>query len=792
MKKRIISALMTVMVLLTVLIASAAPVAFADTAEEGELPETGFVNDESSEGVNVNAEPLYTDLTGFKSVAKTDRLELYTREYENLGVVLAIKDLKTGYVQYSVSSKVTQLDDNEQIRSLSLGVVNYMDKTGTSQRVYTGDAHLAGDYKLENIENGIRITYSFNDLKKGQGFSVPFVFTVEDDHFNAGVELKDIKTDSKCTSYVTSVAVLPYFGSADYGTDGYMLIPDGSGTLIENDYASLDGTVKYYETYVYGYDTTIARNNANLALNYAESTTLPVFGVKSDSNTMFAVIDNGDALAQIKAVSSREAFPFTSTYAEFIVNKSDTYSSGKASHLQRSSRRSTYRQSNTELAKVQYYMLADEKSDYVGMAECYRDYLIGKGADTDINENLNFYMDVIGAINKTESVYGFITDVTKPITTFADTEKMVKELSDADVNNINVRLKGWLAGGLESTAITDVKVESKLGGKDDLLKLNETIDSIGGRMFADFELVNIYAEKTGWSFSKLAVRDLVSSVAKQPIYKLNIGTYDEKNVFYRCRGSLIGEQIESFIDDYKALGLSGISAGSLGNNNYSDFYIGDRFNDAQNTRDYILDAVAGLKKDVGSVIVDGGNGYTLPFADTVIAPPMYDSGYEMSMTEIPFLQIALHGLVNYTETAHNLTSSPTLQLLRQLETGSAPYFIFTEAENSVFLNTNFNYIYSSQFNTWKETAISNYKTLSTVLNGYCDDYITDHDIITDKVRATTYGDDLVVLVNYSAEDYDCYGIKVPAEGYTTSTATAFAEAKANATANSLPVEEVAK
>ncbi len=790
MKKRVIYVLMSIMVLLTVLIASAAPVAFADTVDAGELPETGFVNDENSEGVDASVEPLYTDLTGFKSVAKSKGMELYTREFKGIGLVLAVKDLKTGVVKYSTSSKVTQLKPEEQARAASLGVINYMDKTGNSQQVYTGDVYLAGNYELENLKNGIRITFKLTDMKKGQGFSIPFVFTVEDDHFSAGVELKNIKVEPKSTGMVTSVAVLPYFACADYGTDGYMLIPDGSGTLIANDYASRDGTVKYYETYVYGYDSTIVRTNINITLNYTEPTTLPVFGVKSGSTAMFAVIDNGDALAQVKAVSSREAFPFTSTYAEFIVNKSDSYTSGKASHLQKASRRSTYRYSNTELAKVQYYSLEGEKSDYVGMAECYRNYLIGKGAKADINENLNFYMDVIGAINKTESVYGFIAEVTKPVTTFEDTEKMVKELSDADVENINVRLKGWLKGGLESTAVTNVKVESKLGGEDDLLKLNKTLNSLGGNLMADFELVNIYEEKTGWSFSKIAVRDLVSSVAKQPIFKPNIGTYDEKNVFYRCRGAFLGKQIDSFLDDYKALGLGGISVGSMGNSNYSDFYIGDRFNDAQNTRDYILDAVAGLEKNVGKVVVDGGNGYTLPYVDTIIAPPMYDSGYEMSMSEVPFLQIALHGLINYTESAHNLNSSPSVQLLRQLETGSAPYFIFTEAENSVFLNTNFNYIYSSQFNTWKESAISNYKTLSSVLNGYCDDYITDHEIITDKVRATTYGDELVVLVNYSSAEYDCYGIKVPAEGYATSTAKAFADAKASA--NSQPEGEVAE
>ncbi len=790
MKKKVTSALFALILVLTFLFVSVAPAAFAETTGEAELPETGFVNNEESEGVNASAQPLYTDLSGFKSIAKNSNLELMMREYDGLGIVLAVKNLKTDRVQFSISSKVTQLKENEQIRSTSLGIVYYMDKTGTVQRAYTGDAYLAGDYKLENIKNGIRITYTFPDVKKGLGFTVPFTFTIEDDHFDAGVELKNIKTDSKSTSLVSSVAVLPYFGSADYGTDGYILIPDGSGSLIDNDYASRDGTVKYYETYVYGYDSTIALDSATLALNYTETATLPVFGVKSDANAIFAVIDSGDAISQVKAVSSREAFPFTSTYAEFIVNKSDTYLSGGSSWRNEKSRRYTHRQSDTELVKVQYYMLADDKADYVGMAENYRDYLKGKGANTKVNEDLNFYMDVIGAINKTESVYGFITDVTKPITTFADTEAMIKELSDNDVKNINVRLKGWLKGGLESTAVTNVKIEDKLGGEEDLLKLNESVKKSGGRLFADFELVNLYNEKSGWKFSKIAVRDLVSSVSKQAIYKLNIGAIDEENFYYHCRGSFIGKQIDSFLPDYKELGLSGISVGSLGNNNYSDFYIGDRFNDAQNTRDYMLDAVAGLKKDVGSVIVDGGNGFTLPYVDTVIASPMYDSGYEMSMTEIPFLQIALHGFINYTETAHNLNSSPRQQLLRQLETGSAPYFIFTEADNSVFLNTNLNYIYSSQFDTWKKSAIENYKDLSSVLNGYCDDYITDHDVIAEDIRATTYGNELVVLVNYSKAEYDFNGIKIPAEGYVTSTVAAFAQAQSAADAPA--TEEVAK
>lgn len=762
MKKKFLFGLLTLTMLLALLVTSAAPMAFAEKSDEPESVDTGFSNDEETAVTDTVAAPLFTDLTGFESVAKTAKKELLLRTFDGVGIVLAVKDLETGRVAYSVSPKASQLSENEQIRALSVGIVSYVDRTGTTQRVYTGEAFLSKNVKRESVENGIRLTYEFPDTKKGQGFSVPFVFRLVDDHFDAAVELNSIQVDAACESMVASVALLPYFGCAEYGTDGYMLVPDGCGSLIANDYASRDGTVKYFETYVYNYDTTISNVTTNMHLNHTENTSLPVFGTKSDNNASFAVIGAGDALAMVKAVSSREAFPFTSTYAEFLVNKKDSYTQGS-----KSTNRQTNRASNTEAATVSYYMLADDEADYVGMAGCYRDYLKAAGADSKVSSDLPFYMDLVGAIKKTESVFGVVKEVTKPITTFEQAESMINELSDAGVKNLNVRYLGWTKGGLNSSAVSDIKVESKLGGEDGLNRLKQLLADKNGRLLLDLELIDIYSGKTGWQLNKIAVRDMVSSISKQYVFKLNIGTASDKNFYYRVRGAYIGKQIDSFLEDYKALGVSGISVGSLGDSNYSDFYIGDRFNDAYETREYIREALAGLKENVGSVVVDGGNGYTLPYVETVIAPPMYDSGYEMSASDVPFLQIALHSLVTYTESAHNLNSQPTVQFLRQLETGSVPYYIFTGEESSEFLNTNMNYIYTSQFNTWKETAISCYTQLAQVFNGYCDKPITDHQVLTEDVRLTVYGDDLAVLVNYGDQDYAYGSIQIPAEAFTT-------------------------
>lgn len=773
MKKKLWLGITALVLLLAFVVSSAAPVVYAAPEDDTQITDTGFSNDETVEVTQTGAAPLFTGVTGFESVAKSSQRELYVGTFDR-GLAIAVKDTATGNIAYSVSPKVSQLDEKEQMRALSFGIVSYVDRTGTTKRCYTGSAFLTGEYETEPIENGVRYVFRFTDEKEGQGFSVPFTFRVVKDRFEAAVELKDIKTFDYCTSTVASVALLPYFGGAEYGEEGYMLIPDGCGTLIANDYASRDGTVKYFETFVYGYDSTIHNTTTNMHLNHTEKATLPVFGCKGGDQSMFAVIGAGDALSMVKAVSSREAFPFTSTYAEFLVNKQDSYTDGT-----KTTSRSTNRASNTEAATVSYYMLYGEQSDYVGMAARYREVLRAAGANGKVSADMPFYMDVVGAIRKSESVLGFVVDVTKPITTFEQAEGMVNALSDSGVKGINVRYLGWMSGGMEGPAVTGVSVESKLGGESGLKRLMQTLSDKNGRLFLDFELVDIYSAKMGWSLSKVAVRDMVSSIAVQNYYKLNIGIADPNNFYYHIRGEYVQKQIDSFLGDFLDLGVSGISVGSLGDSNYSDFYIGDRFRDAYENREYFREALAGLEENVGSVVIDGGNGYTLPYADAVIAPPMYDSGYEMSMTEVPFVQIVLHGLVTYTETAHNLNSQPTVQFLRQLETGAVPYYILTSEESSEFLGTNMNYVYTSQFETWKSTAVECYQTLSSLFNGYCDKPITAHKVITPEVRCTVYNDDLAVLVNYGAADYDYGGITVPAEGYATCKADALPAATAS-------------
>ena len=780
--------LLTVASVLAILISAGAVAVFADNEESVEI-DTGFVNEGSADITeNAGAAPLFNGIDDFEKIASSSSKELYMLEEKNKAIVFAVKDIATGSVTYSAPASCTKLGDAQVKELCSNAVLNYQDSQSVNQKVSTSVAIAAGNYKIEKLSggNGVRIIYDFPDASAGLGFKVPMTFAINDDHFDVSVEMNSIEVSSETKSSLISISVFPYFGCAEYGQDGYIFVPDGSGALIDNSFAALDGGVKYYSTYVYGRDSTL---NISGKLGHTEMTTLPVFGTKSGDGAWLAVIETGDAVSMVKAVSSRENFPYTQSYCELIYNKTDVFQTKTTWNI-KDYQQTALEPTDLDAATVRYYELSGDNADYVGMAKTYRNYLTEKGAGSDISADLPFYADIIGAFQKTESVYGFVTDVTKTATTFKQAETIVKTLADLGVENINLRYVGWMKNGTETSVVTDSKLESKLGSKQDLIDLNNTVEAQGGTTFLELELIEKYKTKSGWSANKFAVRDILNNHSLQYIYKRNTGMKTDYS-FYLCSPIYFQTQIDSFFKDFASYGVKGVSAGSLGNYNYSDLNNNPKYYlDAQQVNTAMVDALSSINENMGEsgkIMIDSGNGSTIPNADVIVGAPMYNSGFEMTYTDVPFLQIALHGLVTYTETAHNLCNDQQVQFLRQLETGTVPYYLLTNAESSGFLNTRLNTIYTSQYETWKDTAASDYKKLAGVLNGYCDKPITDHVIITDNVRATTYNDDRTVIVNYGRQDYTVGSITVEGQGYKVVTKAEF-DAAASETAYAAETE----
>lgn len=107
---------------------------------------------------------------------------------------------------------------------------------------------------------------------------------------------------------------------------------------------------------------------------------------------------------------------------------------------------------------------------------------------------------------------------------------------------------------------------------------------------------------------------------------------------------------------------------------------------------------------------------------------------------VPFYQMVVHGCVDYSSLAGNLSYNDAYQKLRWVETGSIPHFLITH-ENPIRLKeTSYNRIFSSQYTAWKEAMTAVYQEFNQRLSGVWNQTIERHDRLSADVVRLTYGD----------------------------------------------------
>lgn len=76
----------------------------------------------------------------------------------------------------------------------------------------------------------------------------------------------------------------------------------------------------------------------------------------------------------------------------------------------------------------------------------------------------------------------------------------------------------------------------------------------------------------------------------------------------------------------------------------------------------------------GGVMTDGGNGYVLGKADTVLGLPLTASMQSVETKAVPFYAMVAHGSIRYAGPALNLSEDPETALLNSVESGAALYY----------------------------------------------------------------------------------------------------------------------
>ena len=100
------------------------------------------------------------------------------------------------------------------------------------------------------------------------------------------------------------------------------------------------------------------------------------------------------------------------------------------------------------------------------------------------------------------------------------------------------------------------------------------------------------------------------------------------------------------------------------------------------------------------------------------------------------------------------------ELLKSAETGASLYFTVGYKDTEYLKDTTLSYLYTVDYNTWKEDIISLYKKYDSVFAKLQNVEISDHEKIAEDVYKTTYADGTAVITNYNEQAVSISGITV--------------------------------
>ncbi|MCR5558546.1 MAG: hypothetical protein K6F75_13435 [Butyrivibrio sp.] len=611
------------------------------------------------------------------------------------------------------------------------------------------------DYDFDLEDNG----YQTDD--NSPWFVIPITYKLEDTGFSAEVDPEAI-TYNEEGYHLVDVEILPYFGAAYAGTEGYIFVPDGSGALIDHD----NGSVNTYTAKVYGQDVTMnALSYQKSQIDQAVTVRLPVFGEKSGDKAFFAIIEKGAAYADINASVSGRVNSYNNVYAGFQFLD---YGASSLGNMVGSNSFQMYSKADfSDTYKLRYSFLSGEDSGYSRMACGYRDYLVRTGVfnERTSDSDIPFYAELIGAIDKYATILGVRYKSVTPLTTYDQALEITQGLKDSGVENLNILYSGWANGGLHGRAYTSIKEIKKLGKDLSLKNFLGKMEEDGNDVFLGTELQYTYKDKPLDGYTSLgdSPKYFDLSAVKEATYYLGSNRADKDNsIGLISPGSItkVTKEVER-LSNYGA----GLAIGSISYNLYTD-QKEDNYIDRCKAQSINEAAIKTLSSDFGGkVLSQNANSYVLSYTSDVLDAPFDSNKSRIIDRVVPFYEMVLHGYVNYAGECLNMSDDYSTTFLKSIESGAGLYFKWIYEDNSVLKETDYDDMYSVNYSYWIDKAVEDYKAADTALGKLQGLLITDHEYIDEHLAKVTYENGTRVYVNFSKEPVTADGVTVNARNF---------------------------
>ncbi len=665
-----------------------------------------------------------TDVSSYSQVSKSGLIELL---FDKTTTAIAIRDTNSG----AVWSMLPDTKMAKEIPSYAIG----MTLSNGSNKIYTlnsQDNSVAfGNFTYTASDDGISVTYSMaldketgakdiSEVNDGEiRADITVLYVLRDGSFYVNLFMNNLILPNG--TFLEDITILNNFGAyEESGADDYIFVPDGSGAIIKTGVA--DSSFTPVSLTVYGEDSATSSSRGT------SECLIGAFGMKHSDSAFLCIIEKGDSVATIKANRNNDS-SLNSANATFKI--ADIYSENIQGDAYKDEIRLCYR------------FLSGKSATYSGMATACRENLIRNSVlstkTVDVtSDNLPLVVSVQGGYEDGEGKYNALSS-------YQQTLSLMTLLKAKGVDNAYLRYNGLYDNANNGNTDDFDNFKSMLGNKSDFNDLYSYLNSQKFSLFIDTDILT-YSNKL--SGAKSINKKLITDTT---IYPFPQSTSSQEYL----KMSKLENTIEKILKESEKIDFDGYSLNDMGGYLYSDYSYNSYSRPlAQATVSSQISVLSTSKM----LMVDTGNFYSVRNADVVTNIPVSPLAYTESngYVGIPFVQMLLHGILEYSATGFNASNDSRTAFLKGVEYGCLP--------SADWYCTAFNkkldekYYYDSNIND----MVTYYAKANESLGELRDARMTSHSKIQDGVYCTEYDNSIRVYVNYTNEEVTTHGVIIGA------------------------------
>ncbi|MDR0944092.1 MAG: DUF5696 domain-containing protein [Ruminococcus sp.] len=738
----------------------------AEDEQEAPAETEEIVSENVDDGIETDASEFETDIDYRTEAEVIDDMELmaenetaalyFDMKGSGYGPTLALVDKTNGANWFSspinameeqsvfdeAGNIIAQYDKPKaaQLNQLkSIVEASYASPSARSEK--TVNSYRDADVVMEKIDRGFKLTIPFLVDKDNDFYiTIPVEYTLEEGFLKVSVDVPAIKEDYG-DKILSKLSFMRTFGAAGVNDEGYFVVPDGSGALIN--FNNGKTIVPQYSGTVYGTDITKVPITAT---NMTQNASLPMYGIVKNGAGIMAVVDKGDAQCSVNAYISglNNKVYYNACFFDFLMRGKDDFTINGTEND--SYALTVYEQYGIKIPKIEvrYYPVSDNAGtvDFVDIATSYRNYLkTAKGAGSeDIKDAATpLYLNFYGGTIKQESILGIPVKLPYAVTKFDTAKDVLERISAQGVSNIVATYEDYTQADIKNQVASKGTPSGILGGKGDFNKLLSYADSAGIEVYPSvsnigfvtgggFNTVTDTAIRITGQFSRQTVFDLAHKIPNQ--------YYDELSLLSPLAYSRIYKNLTA---SYPKLGYKGIALGETANTLYGDY--GRSHSGREESKATIIAGYEGFRNAGLKVLADNANGFVIPYADHITNIPLESSGFDIFDRDIPFYQIAMFGLVPVSTVAANSEARMGNAILESVSAGANLSFDMIGVSADDVKDTRYDNLYYAEAERWVTVSAKAWEFQNKILGDLAGTTIVGYDI-TEQGRpggATAHG-----------------------------------------------------